>query len=48
MDTYTKLHMVGCTTAQGVEWHLNHIHSTNYTEVINTCSAANGAEIDYI
>ena len=40
-------YMVGCGRAQGIQWHLNYIHSMKYAEVINASIAANSAGIDY-
>ena len=40
-------YMAGLARAQGIQWHLNYIHSMKYAEVINASIAANSAGIDY-
>ena len=40
-------HIAVFGSAQGIHWHLNHIHSMKYAEVISASIAANSAGIDY-
>ena len=40
-------HIAVFGSAQGIRWHLNHIHSMKYAEVISASIAANSAGIDY-
>ena len=47
VDILIMLYIFGIVTAQLGEWHLNHIHSINGTEIINASFSDSSAEIDY-
>ena len=47
VDISIMPHMAGYGAARLGEWRLNHIHSMNSAEVINTSLSDFSAEIDY-
>ena len=47
VDILIMLYIFGFGTTQLGEWHLNHIHSINGAEIINTSFSDSSAEIDY-